>query len=352
MWCYEHGGEAYADAAVSLDFSVNINPLGMPAAARDAIVAHMHEYERYPDPFCRDLRAAIAGRCGVPPATVLCGNGASELILALCSCLRPRQALTLAPTFSEYRRSVELFGGALRAHELAEADGFALTEALLDKLTAPTDVLFLCNPNNPTGRLADPGLLVRIADACVERDITLVLDECFIDFTQGHSMLKSLGAYPNLVVLQAFTKSHAMAGLRLGMLFCSNERLVSDVARHMPTWSVSRVAQVAAVAALGEEGWLEKTRSLVKRERDYMAQALQGLGLAVCPSDANFLLLRSDRPLYEPLKEQGILVRRCANFCGLDDSYVRIGLKTRRENARLVEAVASLLDGSNLSSRP
>ena len=341
----EHGGDIYANSGITLDFSVNTNPLGMPEAVKRAIVEHMPDYERYPDFACRALRAALAERHGVEPSMIRCGNGASELILALCACVKPRQTLVLAPTFSEYARSARLFGGQVRTHRLSEKNGFALTQSILAALTPETDLLFLCNPNNPTGQLTDRALLRQIADTCRGNKTLLLLDECFVGFTRGESMVPLLAEYPNLLVLQAFTKMYAMAGLRLGMLFGADKALLTRIAAFCPAWNVSGVAQAAGLAALSAGDWIEATQKLVENERAFMAGALGKLGIAVGKSDANFLLLRSEKPLFAPLRERGILVRSCANFPGLSGCYTRIGLKTRDENTALLRALSEVVNG-------
>ncbi|NLB17948.1 MAG: aminotransferase class I/II-fold pyridoxal phosphate-dependent enzyme [Syntrophomonadaceae bacterium] len=268
-----------------------------------------------------------------------------ELIFALCACLKPRQTVILTPTFSEYRRAVTLFGGQVREHFLLEADDFALTDRLLAQLSPQVDMMFLCNPNNPTGQLVDLWLLREVVEVCRNNGTLLIIDECFIDFTQGKSMLSILIEYPNLLILQAFTKIYAMAGLRLGTLYCADERLLSNIADFMPAWSVSSVAQAAGLAALQEKDWVENTRKLVEKERAFMVAAFGDLGLRVYPSDANFLLIKSEKDLYEPLRAQGILVRSCGNFTGLDADYIRIGIKTRDENNVLLGLVREVLNG-------
>jgi len=342
---YEHGGDVYESGDILLDFSVNTNPLGMPEPVKQAIIDHIPEYERYPDPACRALRSALAARHGLAASMVLCGNGASELIFAICAGLNPRRVLTLAPTFSEYERAVKLFGGETYEHLLLETDGFALTERIFKELAPQTDMVFLCNPNNPTGQLADPLLVCRIAEACRENGTLLVLDECFIDFTSGESMLRQLREYPNVLILQAFTKTYAMAGVRLGMLYCADEKLLSNIAEYMPTWNVSGVAQAAGIAAPTESEWMENTLRTVESERAFMEEALHGLGLTVYKSDANFLLIKSEKPLYMPLRARGVLVRSCASFTGLDERYIRVGLKTHDENRALLRAVSEVQSG-------
>lgn len=340
-----HGGDIYDKPQVKLDFSVNINPLGMPEAVKRALVAALPSYAQYPDPQCRALRAALAARRNVAVEQVRCGNGASELIYALCACLRPGRVLVPAPGFSEYARAAALYGAAVEQHALLPEEGFALTRRLLGAIRPGLDLLFLCSPHNPTGRLIDAALLEAAAAACCRNHTWLLLDECFLDFTAGQSMLPQLARWPNLLVLRAFTKIYAMAGLRLGALYAADTRLLDRVAAHCPAWSVSAPAQAAGIAALQADGWTERTQQLVTAERAYLSRGLRRTGVTVYPSDANFLLLRGEKPLYAPLLGRGLLTRCCGNFVGLDDSYIRIGLKTRPENKALLSAVREIYYG-------
>jgi threonine-phosphate decarboxylase len=341
---YEHGGDIYGDARVRLDFSVNVSPLGMPDAAKRAVVEQLDAFSRYPDRQCRALRRALSQKHGIPPEKILCGNGAADLIFRICACFKPGRALALAPTFSEYERPVVLFGGRAREHRLRESEGFELTDELLSALAPDVEILFLCNPNNPTSRLAAPDLLRRAAEICARNGTLMMVDECFIEFTRGTSMLPLLGEFPNLLILRAFTKFYALAGLRLGYLL-GNEALLSRIADFGPEWSVSTAAQAAGLGALKEPGWAERTREVVEAERAFLAEALSALGLSVFPSDANFLLIKSSAPLGEPLKARGILVRDCSSFTGLDARFVRVGLKKRKENQALIRAVGGVLRG-------
>lgn len=234
MLRYEHGGDVYGTADAALDFSVNVNPLGMPNGVKHALISHAAEYARYPDPKCRVLCAALADRHGLMPEQVLCGNGAADLIFRIAACFRPKRALVPAPAFSEYERAVTAFGGIMQEHLLSEANGFALTEEFLKDITPETGLVFLCTPNNPTGRLIDPDLIRNIADACRKNGAILVLDECFIGFTEGKSMAQELGNYPNLIILSAFTKLYAMAGLPVGISACG-ERCAACA--HRSVWS-------------------------------------------------------------------------------------------------------------------
>ena len=342
---YEHGGDIYGNTDVAFDFSVNTNPLGMPEGVKRALAACVPDYECYPDPHCRTLTAALAAHHSITEGIILCGNGAADLIFRICAALKPRRVVLPAPSFSEYERAAALFGGDIRELRLEEQEGFSLTERILDALTPDVDMLFLCNPNNPTGRLIDSMLLRRVVDRCEQNGITLVLDECFIEFTDGESMISLLKSHPHLMILRAFTKLYAMAGLRLGYLLGADAALLSEIKRFAQTWSVSVPAQIAGLAALIENGWAEQTRQLIREERTYTAQALIAVGLDVLPSDANFLLIKSHTPLYEPLLKRGILVRDCSNFSGLSEQYIRVGLKTRDKNEVLLSAISEVLHG-------
>lgn len=341
---YEHGGNIYENAKIELDFSVNVNPLGMPEGAKQAIVDSIDAFVRYPDCECCALRAALAQRHGVDMERILCGNGASDLIFRICACIKPRIALTLAPTFSEYERATTLFGGHMREHLLAEENGFALTEAILPALTEDVDMLFLCNPNNPTGQLAEPPLLQAILDTCRKNGILTVLDECFIGFTNAPSMIAALEEYPNLLILNAFTKLYGMAGLRLGYLL-GDPALLARIRPFGPEWNVSTAAQAAGIAALREPDWEERSRAVIIAERAYMQNALTELGLTVFSCESNYLLIKCPQPLYAPLRERGVLVRACENFTGLDARFIRIGLQTHAKNEALICAIREVLYG-------
>ena len=340
----EHGGDIYGNPDVRLDFSVNTNPLGMPDAVRRALVSRVDEYARYPDPQCRELRAAVALHENVPEDWVLCGNGAADLIYRLCYAAKPRGALVCAPTFSEYEGALEQVGCQVARHALAKEDQFALTPDIEERLVPGIDMLFLCHPNNPTGRLIPGDLLGRVLSRARQNRTLVIVDECFLDFTDGLSAKRYLDGRPGLVVLKAFTKIYAMAGLRLGYLLTSDKGLLNKADVAAQCWSVSVPAQIAGAAALACTNWPGKTRRLVAKERRFLSANLTELGITVFPSDANFLLLRCERPLYEPLLQRGLLIRSCENFKGLDASYYRVGVKTRAENTCLIRAAKEILD--------
>lgn len=342
-----HGGDLYGRPVV-LDFSANTNPLGTPDAVRRAVIDAVSRLDRYPDPYCRALVQAIARFEQVPEDWILCGCGAAELIFSYCMAARPERALELAPTFSEYSTALEAVGCRIDRYPLTPDNGFVLGEAFLSYLEAGAwDVLFLCNPNNPTGQIIERDLLGKIVRLCREKHIRLFLDECFLDLTDGgreQSMKEYLNRFPGLFILKAFTKSYGMAGLRLGYCLTADPALLTGMSRAVQPWNVSIPAQAAGVAALEETAFLRNTRQIIREERQWLCQQLCALGITVNPSCANYLLLHCSAPLQEKLMERGILIRSCANYHGLDAGWYRIAVKTRQENQVLISALTEILE--------
>ena len=345
MGRFEHGGDVYAHEG-AVDFSASLNPLGMPPAVVAALRDGAGRFDAYPDPECRELRAAIAAAEGVSAGQVLCTAGATDLMSRVCLALRPERALVTAPCFSGYEQALEQAGVPVERHELREAEDFRVTERFVQRVRrAPNALVFLCNPNNPTGLTVGRDLIVSAVRAAAEVGSTVVVDECFLDFTREPSMVPLCSELPNLVVMRAFTKLYAMAGLRLGYGICSDEGLLARVRAAGQPWAVSTPAQVAGVAALGVEGWAERTRAYVDAARAELAAALRGLGLCVIDGEANYLMFQAGEGLYERMLERGFLIRRCANFHGLDATWYRVAVRTREDNAALVAALRSATAG-------
>lgn len=350
-----HGGDIYSHADKKgrlLDFSANINPLGMPDEVKQALVSHVEEYACYPDPLCRSLRAAIGTFHRIPAEDVLCGNGAADLIFRVCWGLRPKKALVLAPTFAEYELALRSCGCEVSYFDLDRAKNFLPDiNALCRQLshTEGLDLVFLCNPNNPTGLALKREEVSRIGDACREKGGLLVVDECFADFLEReeeYSVLEDIreGRLSNVLVLRAFTKMYAMAGVRLGYLISSCREALRGIGEAGQPWSVSTVASVCGEAALSCRAHVEKSRLLAASGRAYLTERLALLGFRMFPSMVNFLLFQCpEAGLKEGLEKEGILIRSCANYRGLDGTYFRIAVKSEEDNRRLVETVKKLL---------
>lgn len=335
-----HGGDIYG-GEVELDFSANTNPFGTPQGIIDAVRTALPEMHRYPDPYCRKLTQAISDFEGVPKEYILCGNGAADLIYSYCEAVRPGLAVELAPAFSEYALGLERVGSRVERYYLRQGNEFELDEGFLPYLrSTKPDAVFLCNPNNPTGKTIAPQLLERILVFCEENTIRLFVDECFLDLSDsGESLKVFLAQNPNLFILKAFTKSYGMAGIRLGYCLCSDSALLERMSKAVQPWNVSSPAQSAGIAALQEQAFLRKTNELVALERQWLKKQLESLGFWVCPSSANYLLFHGPANLHLKLKEKKISIRNCDNYYGLGPGWYRIAVRLHEENIRLIQAI-------------
>ncbi len=347
----DHGGDwagfMESCGAPPLDFSANVSPLGTPESVRRAAEAALAETERYPDPQCRALRRSLAACHGVPMEWILCGGGAADLIYRLAAARRPQKALVTAPTFSEYENALTLWGCRVSRFPLSAETGFAVTEEILSAITPGLDLLFLCEPNNPTGRTTDRHLLARVLERCAACGTLLAADECFndlLDDPAAHTLLKSLPQYKNLLILRAFTKSFGMAGLRLGYALSQDVSLLEAMARGGPPWPVSAPAQAAGTAALEDGESLETLRRLIRRERPRLSAGLSALGCRVCPGEANYLLFFCGAPgLPQRLAERGVLIRDCSNYHGLGPGWYRAAVRTGPENKQFLKIMEEVL---------
>lgn len=344
-----HGGDwagyAMEYGALPLDFSANTSPLGLPLGVKAAVIDSLEYADRYPDPRCRKLTEKLAKHYGVAPESVLCGNGAADLIDRLALARGPRQALITAPTFGEYAVALERVGCEVRKFPLRQENRFQLTEDFLNWITPETDLVFLCEPNNPTGVTSPRPLLERVLERCRAMDALLVVDECFGDFLdrpEDHTMVPMLEEH--LLILKAFTKFYAMAGLRLGYCLSGNHALLEIMARAGQPWSVSTPAQAAGMAALEEADYARQLRELIQAQRPRLAEALAALGCTVVPGEANYLLFFCPVPeLDAKLRRRGILIRCCADYDGLGPGWYRVAVRTGLEHQRLIGALSEVI---------
>ena len=340
-----HGGDWAGYEAeygrLPLDFSASISPFGLPESVWRAAIQALDAADRYPDPLCRELRAALAAHHGFPADGIVCGNGAADLIYRICRTLRPKKAAVLAPSFAEYALALEETGCEITYVYLSEKDNFRLTG--ISDISKDCELLLLCNPNNPTGVMTNPNVLRALLLHCRETGMHLVVDECFLDFCERpetFSVIPELRTYPELIVLKAFTKTWAMAGLRLGYVLCGDFVLAERLQNCGQPWAVSGIAQAAGMAALNEADYVNRLRVLITSERRRVFDALGDLGLRVIPGEANFLLFFSeDAEIGRKLREHGILIRDCSNYPGLQKGWYRIAVRKTEENTALLAAL-------------
>lgn len=330
-----------------LDFSVNVSPLGLPEGVRQAVIDALDDSGEYPDIHCRRLRQALAKYHGIKPDWVLCGNGAADLIDRLAFALHgngDRKILLTAPTFTEYRFAFERVGLECISYPLSYKNDFEIREDFLNSITPDLTAVMLCEPNNPTGKTTDRALLIRILEKCKSCGVMLIIDECFQEFLDepdAHTMQEFLEGNL-LLILKSFTKTYAMAGIRLGYCLCANQELLEKMEQAAQPWAVSGLAQAAGIAALKETDYRNRLQMHNTAERECMKTALSDAGCKFVQGEANYLLFWHERiDLATRLASEGILLRACTDYEGLNEHWYRVAVLEREDNIRLIEALAA-----------
>lgn len=354
---YGHGGDVYGENKIDLDFSVNTNPFGMPERVKQAVVSQSDGWNRYPDSRCRELKKELSlyfnqhfeGDSSFAPKDFICGNGAADLLYTLIFALRPKKALLFVPSFTEYEEALKAGGCDVEKIYGEEETAFSVEPVILKMMECreDTDMIILGNPNNPTGEVLQADQLLKLAEYCCEKNITLVVDECFNWFlkeAERYSLAPYLECYPNVFILNAFTKIFAMAGLRLGYGICKNTEILELMEGCRQPWSVSAPAVSAGIQALKEQTFVMDTIDFIESERRNLERGLENLGFQVWPSSVNYILFKGEKKnLPELLKKSGILIRSCGNFDGLGDHYYRTAVRLRSENEKLLLALETVL---------
>lgn len=353
---YDHGGNVFDVAGKTgmplselIDFSASINPLGLSAFVRDAIVSALDSIVHYPDHSRLELKQALARHHGVSPPAIAIANGSTELIHRLPAMLTGQRALIVSPAFSEYAHALDQHQWESRPFTLSPADGFKLDLGKLEQaLSDEYNALYLCNPGNPSGALYPPQLIEQVYSMCAATGTFLVLDEAFMDFCEEASAKNFITTVDNAICLRSMTKFFAIPGLRLGYAIAGND-LAKQLDAMGGPWSVSTLALAAGVAALQDTEYQKRTIAFIQQERSRLSEQLSRFPmLKVYPSDANFLLVElrnglTATELRERLMGMGILIRDCANFTGLSAHFFRIAVRTEDENNRLVSALKLIL---------
>lgn len=335
-----------------VDFSANINPLGLPPAVRKSICRNLNILSHYPDYRCKAFKDTAAGCLGVSPNNILPGNGSVELIYLLPRALKSEKVLIPIPTFSEYEKSARLSGAKCLFLQAKESGNFSVDVEKILKNLHRVDLLFICNPNNPTGFLLEKEKIKFLAKRCKKADVYIVIDEVFMDYVENGdelTMIKESICSSNILILRSLTKFFAMPGLRLGYLVGAG-RTIENISGHQVPWSVNSLAQLAGREILKDSSFVERSRRYMFRERKILFRELEKIrGLKPYLPSANFIFceltgagLSSSLKLSECCAREGILIRDCSNFRGLDNRYIRVAVRKREENKRLIDTLNSL----------
>lgn len=342
---YTHGGDIYSYGDNIIDFSANINPLRTPDSVKEAVKSCAYGLESYPDPYCRRLVSAIAERERVKSEYIVCGNGAAELIFSLAYSIRPKRAVIAAPAFEEYSRAAEAAGAEIIYNIASAGNGYVHSGALADSIENDKDIVFVCNPANPTGALTARGDIEIILKRAEEAGAVAVIDECFLDFVddpEKYSCISLTEKYKRLVILRSFTKLFAIPGIRVGYIICSDPKIREGIHMARQPWTVSSAAQAAGTAACNDTAYVERSRKYIAVEREYIKENFDRLGIAYEEPHANYIFFYHRQELRSELIKRGILIRDCSDYAGLDNGCFRAAIRTREENAVLIKNLEEL----------
>lgn len=351
-----------------IDFSANINPLGPSQRGLSALEAQLRYISHYPDATNDDVLNAIADIYGMNKNQIVVGNGAAELLYAICRLPGYTGAFVPAPGFSEYKEALEASRIPVRDiyYRPREDDNgkpyFEVPYLALETFAAELKgqdgriIVFLGNPNNPDGTLLDKNHIRTLASMLKDANSLLVIDESFIDFVGNdtlqdneYSMRSLVNEFDNIIVVHSFTKFYAVPGLRIGAAF-SNSQIIDKLKKFIPTWSVNTLAQAYTESALNDVEYVKRTKQVLREEQYYMYNALDAIaGITVYPPSANFILFHIEQDgvtadsINEALKKHKMIVRNCDSYIGFNSQWVRIAIKDHDNNVRLVDALADIL---------
>lgn len=341
-----HGGRnSWGLSSEFLDFSSNISPLGMPKNVKNRLKNKL-EFEDYPDINSTKLLEVLGKYTKLPKSNLIVGNGATELIYNFCQVFLSQKIPVLIPipTFGEYESAAKLNGAKIIHFKTLDLSTKFVN--FIEKIPK-NGCVFICNPNNPTGKLIPKKIIKHIIIACKKKSSILFVDECFIEMTpeKNESILSWIKNYNNLIVLRSLTKCFGLAGIRLGYA-ASNPKTISALKNVKIPWSVNSIAQQAGILCLKNLSHLDKTKSMIKTESQYLKKNISKIeGFDCLESSTNFLLVKTNKDstlLQKKLLKEKILIRDCKNFLGLGNKYIRIAVKTRKENYKLIKALEKL----------
>lgn len=331
-----------------IDFSSNINPLGITPGINRVISRGVNLLKRYPDPQCSLARQALAEYWAADEENFLLGNGSNELIHLLPRALVCQRVLTCQPDFSEYESSVKLCGGKACFLFSNEKEDFCIDIKKVIDYVPRVSLIIFSNPNNPTGYLLKKERILNLVKACEKNKTYLVIDEVFMDFVDEESKFSLLNKSVKrkyLLVLRSFTKFFCLPGLRAGYLVGAKET-IKKISSFQPTWSVNSLAQEVAARGLRDSSFIARTKKYFKKERGLLFNSLKEIkGIRPYKPSANFIFCKilngkvNSRELFLRLMKSGIVIRDCSNFRGLDASFFRVAVRTRNDNLYLAESL-------------
>lgn len=349
-----------------IDFSANINPIGVSKNVVNSIFNGIYEIEAYPDITYFELKQVISEfenkkntnlgrvnnffvkscRCHIEKNDIILGNGAAEVLFNLVRAINPKEALIMAPTFSEYEEALRSVDCNVHIYNLKEENNFNINEEILDCINNNLDIIFICNPNNPTGAITQKDILEKILIKSYENEVKVIIDESFLDFLyEDMSMVEYLEEYKNLIIVKSLTKVYALPGLRIGYGLCKDKILNDKIEKSSPAWNINILAEIATKTALKDEEYIKKSLKFIHNEKKYLYNELVKIKkIKVYNPSVNFILFRINvnMDLKKELLERGILIRDCSNYRNLNQGFYRIAVRTHDENIKFINELNNI----------
>lgn len=330
-----------------IDFSSNINPK-IIKGLETYILEGLQESRSYPDINYTNLRNNISKYIDIKPEFIIPGNGATEIIYLLMKSIDKRIAI-MNPTFSEYERGARLNNLEVINFSLDENNEFEINLNKIKENIDKFDSLFVCNPNNPNGKVKN---LEKLLEIIVDNNKLLIVDETFMEFVEQeekYSLVKYIESYPNLFILKAVTKFFGLPGLRLGYGLTSNKEIIKKIYNYKEPWTINSFADTLSNYIFKDKKYIKDSKKYYIDERKFMISELRSINsIQVHDTDTNFILIRLNNKSakeikVELLRRYNILIRDASNFIGLDDRYIRIAIKSRKENEILISGMKKIL---------
>lgn len=340
-----------------IDFSANINPFGMPNNIKQILLHTIKDLEHYPDVEYNKSRQAIAKYEQMDMAHVVLSNGAVQLFFELAVVLKPKNVLLLAPTFLEYAEAFSRMDTTIHYYHLEQQNYFQINlDNYMQHMSCLSsgDALVICNPNNPTGTLLTHHQIEQIVKRAEQKGVFVILDEAFIDFVENESQftfVRYLAQYDNVCITKSLTKFFAIPGIRLGYALTTNTMVLNKLKTYMPPWSVNAFANAIVESLFHDSVYIEKTKQWIVEEKVFLYQKLNEIPyLSVVKPSVNYIFFKCNKPidLRARLYRENILIRSCANYPTLNDTYYRVAIKSREDNMKLLNALQRILNEDTL----
>lgn len=348
-----HGGNIYRlkreGKGELLDYSSNINPLGVPESFKRAIIENFDILEKYPDPDYVELRENIGRYNKVDVKNIIAGNGATEILFLYMKAMKPKKTLIISPSFAEYKRALDSVGSEIIHYPLLEENNYNLDIESFLKEVPQCDLVVICNPNNPTGSFISLENIKKINDVLSEKGIKLFIDEAFIEFIRGwEDMTSVLLEDKNIFVMRALTKFFAVPGVRLGYGITYDEEIMKKMEKYKEPWSVNSFADIAGKIMLWDKEYIEATENWIEEEKKWFyEESCKIENIKTFKTNVNFILVKllkkNSSVVRDEMIEKGVVVRDASNFMFLNEQYIRLAIKNRENNIKVLQALKEVM---------